>query len=162
MLQSVSTTDTTYEIIGDSHCKLRKRIKEELKPILHWMKVMMLKKCFDLESEGYNSSESESSGDYNDEKEFEFDDYLNEYLEDDPACTKWKVMTLWMKKKGACLFVENTFHELLEKQLGLLDLNDEEYLIAKHIIGSIDEDGYLRKNQSTCQRYFLRTSYRLI
>ena len=28
----------------------------------------MLKKCFDLESEGYNSSESESSGDHNDEK----------------------------------------------------------------------------------------------
>lgn len=42
---------------------------------------------------------------------------------------------------------ETSFHEYLEQQIGLLNLKDErEILIAKQIIGSIDEDGYLRRD----------------
>ncbi len=41
--------------------------------------------------------------------------------------------------------VSNTFHEHLDQQLGLKDLDEKDYLIAKQIIGSIDEDGYLRR-----------------
>src|SRR5690349_12099726 len=41
--------------------------------------------------------------------------------------------------------VETSFYELLEAQLGMLKLDDREYRIAEQIIGSIDEDGYLRR-----------------
>src|SRR5215216_5507499 len=41
--------------------------------------------------------------------------------------------------------VETSFYELLEAQLGMLKLEEKEYKIAEQIIGSIDEDGYLRR-----------------
>ncbi|HVG17177.1 MAG TPA: hypothetical protein VM935_19550, partial [Chitinophagaceae bacterium] len=44
--------------------------------------------------------------------------------------------------------VETSFYEILENQLGMLNLEDKEYKIAEQIIGSIDEDGYLRRDTS--------------
>jgi RNA polymerase sigma-54 factor len=41
--------------------------------------------------------------------------------------------------------VETSFYELLEGQLGMLNLDERENKIAEQIIGSIDEDGYLRR-----------------
>ncbi|HEX2534106.1 MAG TPA: RNA polymerase factor sigma-54 [Chitinophagaceae bacterium] len=41
--------------------------------------------------------------------------------------------------------VETSFYELLENQLGMMNLDDRQYKIAEQIIGSIDEDGYLRR-----------------
>ena len=40
---------------------------------------------------------------------------------------------------------EISFFELLTNQLGLLKLEEKEQVIAEQIIGSIDEDGYLRR-----------------
>jgi RNA polymerase sigma-54 factor len=44
--------------------------------------------------------------------------------------------------------VETSFYEILENQLGMLNLEEKEYKIAEQIIGSIDEDGYLRRETS--------------
>ncbi len=44
--------------------------------------------------------------------------------------------------------VETSFYELLENQLGMLKLDERESGIAEQIIGSIDEDGYLRRETS--------------
>src|SRR4051812_14712340 len=44
--------------------------------------------------------------------------------------------------------VETSFYEVLEAQLGMLKLDDREFRIAEQIIGSIDEDGYLRRETS--------------
>ena len=44
--------------------------------------------------------------------------------------------------------VETSFYEVLEAQLGMLNLDEREYKIAEQIIGSIDEDGYLRRETS--------------
>jgi RNA polymerase sigma-54 factor len=44
--------------------------------------------------------------------------------------------------------VETSFYELLETQLGMLNLEGDQYKIAEQIIGSIDEDGYLRRETS--------------
>jgi RNA polymerase sigma-54 factor len=41
--------------------------------------------------------------------------------------------------------VEESFHEHLLDQLGMLELDDRSHRIAEQIIGSIDEDGYLRR-----------------
>ncbi|HEU4901689.1 MAG TPA: RNA polymerase sigma-54 factor, partial [Flavisolibacter sp.] len=40
--------------------------------------------------------------------------------------------------------IETSFYEMLENQLGMLNLDDRQYKITEQIIGSIDEDGYLR------------------
>ncbi len=39
-----------------------------------------------------------------------------------------------------------TFHENLIQQLGVIKLNDRQYKIVTQIIGSIDDDGYLRRD----------------
>ncbi len=43
---------------------------------------------------------------------------------------------------------ETSFYELLINQLGLLKLEEKEQTIAEQIVGSIDEDGYLRRETS--------------
>ena len=43
---------------------------------------------------------------------------------------------------------ETSFYEVLEAQLGMLKLDEHEFRIAEQIIGSIDEDGYLRRDTS--------------
>ena len=41
--------------------------------------------------------------------------------------------------------VEAGFHDYLLDQLGLLELDERSHIIAEQIIGSLDEDGYLRR-----------------
>ena len=43
---------------------------------------------------------------------------------------------------------ETSFYDTLINQLGLLNLDEKELLIAEQVIGSIDEDGYLRRETS--------------
>lgn len=42
--------------------------------------------------------------------------------------------------------VQRSFHEFLLQQLGLISLEDREYHIAEQLIGSIGDDGYLRRD----------------
>jgi RNA polymerase sigma-54 factor len=48
-------------------------------------------------------------------------------------------------KKQLPFKTETSFYELLLDQLGLLKLDEKEQKIAEQIVGSIDEDGYLRR-----------------
>lgn len=41
--------------------------------------------------------------------------------------------------------IETNFHDLLIEQLGLLELDDRRQKVAEQIVGSIDDDGYLRR-----------------
>ena len=41
--------------------------------------------------------------------------------------------------------VETSFHELVLSQLGMLELDEHSYKIAEQIVGSLDDDGYLRR-----------------
>ncbi len=80
--------------------------------------------------------------------EFELDDYLNEYLEDDPTYYKTNIVNQAPdeEEKHITIAVDTTFHEYLEQQLGMLDFaGQREEIIAHQIIGSIDDDGYLRR-----------------
>ena len=82
------------------------------------------------------------------DEEFELDDYLTEYIEDDPSSYKLRSdnYNIEEEDKSIPIAVESSYHEYLERQLGLLELADErEYKIAEQIIGSIDDDGYLRR-----------------
>src|SRR5690554_819392 len=48
-------------------------------------------------------------------------------------------------RKEIPIAVQSSFYEGLEQQLGLIVLNEREYLIGKQLIGSLDDDGYLRR-----------------
>ncbi|WP_369791992.1 RNA polymerase factor sigma-54 [Sediminibacterium sp. C3] len=45
--------------------------------------------------------------------------------------------------------VETSFHEMVLNQLGMLELDERRYKIAEQIVGSLDDDGYLRRELSS-------------
>lgn len=81
------------------------------------------------------------------EKEFNFDDYI-----DDSDTPSYKLTANNHSKddeeKHIPLSVGATFQEMLESQIVLFNLDDDDHKIALHIIGSLDDAGYLRREIS--------------
>jgi RNA polymerase sigma-54 factor len=107
------------------------------------------------ESEVEDRYTEETNDDFREEEEltireddYELDEYLERYIEDDPSVYKLKGDTFNPdeEEKTIPIAVENSFHEYLVVQLGMLDLNERQLQVAKQIIGSIDDDGYLRRD----------------
>ncbi|MFZ4633063.1 MAG: RNA polymerase factor sigma-54 [Saprospiraceae bacterium] len=113
------------------------------------------------ESDADDGHDGEAGGDMDDdymeqdelsglrEDDVELDDYLINFIEDDPSTYKTRGDENGgdEEEKTVPLAFENTFHEYLEQQLGMLYLTDErERAVAMQIIGSIDDDGYLRRD----------------
>ncbi|MBK1441060.1 RNA polymerase factor sigma-54 [Parapedobacter sp. ISTM3] len=48
-------------------------------------------------------------------------------------------------RKEIPIAIQNSFFENLQQQLDLLALSDKDFLIGQQIIGSLDDDGYLRR-----------------
>ncbi len=90
-----------------------------------------------------------TSDDDQQEEEFELDDYLEEYIEDDPTTysqgsSSGGGMTEDDRRKMAV--AQDDFSDYLEEQLAMRRLkSDRKEKIARQIIGSLDEDGYLRR-----------------
>lgn len=100
------------------------------------------------EEDGANNNEAEAEEMQYSDENFDLDDYLNGYMEDDPASYKERGESYQAdeEEKTVPVAIENSFHEYLEQQIGLLNLaSEQEEIIARQIIGSIDEDGYLRR-----------------
>ena len=74
----------------------------------------------------YYDEDDEGVADYKTEDPSEFHDPDNE-------------------KKTIPVVVSSTFHEYLESQLGEMELDERQEQIALHLIGSMDDDGYLRR-----------------
>jgi len=53
------------------------------------------------------------------------------------------------EQKTVPVKVETSFHEMLADQLGMLNLDERTQRIAEQIVGSIDDDGYLRRESSS-------------
>jgi len=49
------------------------------------------------------------------------------------------------KREEIPFSVGNTFRELLKSQMGLRNLTEKQEIIAEHVLGNIDDDGYLRR-----------------
>lgn len=49
------------------------------------------------------------------------------------------------ERKEIPIAIQNSFFENLQQQLDLLALSDRDFLIGQQIIGSLDDDGYLRR-----------------
>ena len=121
--------------------QLEQRIKKELEenPVL------------EIENDDFESTDEEYSGDDlksnedHDNEEFSVADYLNE--EDYPSFRYNAQNTSKDEKVTEMPFSEGTsFHEYLQDQIRMFSLNPHDMLLAEHLIGSIDEDGYLRRD----------------
>jgi len=124
---------------------IEQRIEEELETNPALDEDDDYSEVFDLDDKDKEvSSEPESN-----EEVFELDDYLNEYIEEDPISYK---LNAEYSNEAQEEFLPHqsgsSFSDYLNDQLGLLDLDNEEFLIASQIIGSLDNDGYLRRSAS--------------
>ncbi len=104
----------------------------------------------DDSGEVYDLDSDSADEEYEDEpkaEDFELDDYLTEYMEDDPISYKMKSETYQdIEDKNIPIAVQGSFQEHLNRQLGMMNMDSEiEYIIALHLIGSIDTDGYIRR-----------------
>jgi RNA polymerase sigma-54 factor len=76
--------------------------------------------------------------------EFNVDDYLQDDSTNDYS-TNYNNGDDDEEKKETPIAIESTFFESLQEQLDLVPLSDQDFIIGKQIIGSLDDDGYLRR-----------------
>ena len=89
-----------------------------------------------------NESENEEKDERDD---FEMQDYMDE---DDGESYKLKVNNTSPDDEQRDIPYGSTvgFHEMLEQQLGLRELNDHQYQVALFLLGSMDDEGYIRRD----------------
>lgn len=147
MLQKLSPQQIQLmKLLQIPSVNLEQRIKEELEINPALEEGDDEADVFDLEQNGDNLDEKAT--DEQNEKDEILDEYIMDYLEDDPSYYKMSTgpAPAADTDKHSPMPVERTFHEYLMSQLSLLDLNERQLKIAVHIIGSIDDDGYLRRD----------------
>jgi RNA polymerase sigma-54 factor len=121
---------------------LEQRIKEELEtnPALE-------EGAEEVDFEDSMETYDDELGEELSEAEKEFD--ISEYMSDDEI-PDYKLSANNQGKdseeKVIPVSAGNTFHEMLETQLGLRPLSNKQQIIGKVIIGNIDESGYLRRD----------------
>ena len=148
LLQKLSPQQIQFiKLLQVPTASLDARIKEELEenPALEDISLTNMNEPAgdypdnDPDDSDYNENESVSESD-----EFNVEDYLQSddghdyggggnYGDDDED------------RKEIPIPVQQSFYESLQQQLGLLVLSDRDYIIGKQIIGSLDDDGYLRR-----------------
>lgn len=99
--------------------------------------------------EGKEEKEHEDTADeYEDDYESTESDNIEEYLQDDYAGYKMQGdgRNPDEEDKESPLSVGKTLHEQLVSQLGYLKLDEREEVLGKQLIGSIDADGYIRRD----------------
>ena len=93
--------------------------------------------------------ESEINEDLEQEERVEDELDLSEYLTDDDDIADYKLRDNNYpdpeEDRNMPVRVTKSFHEHLTQQLGMVDLDDRQYHIAEHLIGSIGDDGYIRR-----------------
>ncbi|WP_131537320.1 RNA polymerase factor sigma-54 [Pedobacter nototheniae] len=91
----------------------------------------------------YEKSSEDTSMD-----EFNVDDYLQDDSTNDYS-TNYNNGDDDEEKKETPIAIESTFFESLQEQLDLIPLSDQDFIVGKQIIGSLDDDGYLRRPLSS-------------
>lgn len=124
---------------------LEERIKDELEnnPALDVGADDVQPDPYNLEDE--SPSESEETFDDTGLDNVDVDDYLRSEDEINPTYNSADGSDDDDEPRQVSVKVENTFHDYLISQIGMLNLDDHQYKIALQIIGSIDDDGYLRR-----------------
>src|ERR1017187_3044455 len=101
------------------------------------------------EEEKFEAPE-EFEGEEDEEKETEdFDDYetgLDEYMADDNDDYSYNGQSDPNEEKREVPFATvNTLYDVLNEQLDAVNLSEHDKILASHLIGMLDEDGYLRR-----------------
>lgn len=128
---------------------LEQRIKEELE-----INPALEESIGDFDNDKENLTEPEQIRDdeeeYNDNSEGDYADSLDveQYTKEEYDYNSDSGDDYGGKeeKKSTPYAVGKSFHDFLDEQLNLLDLNEHEWQIADQLIGSIDDDGYLRRD----------------
>lgn len=134
---------------------LETRIKEELEenPALELEDEKHEDEATELKDE-FSDAADDNNNEEPDGSEDEYDNIdISEYVQegdDEVADYKLRDDNYPEEDEGKQLPIktETSFYELLLHQLGLLHLEEKEQTIAEQIVGSIDEDGYLRRETS--------------
>jgi len=130
---------------------LEERIKEEMEenPALEYSDTDTDTDEYNLDADADESYEGEDDDvelTSDTAEKVELDDFLRN--EDEGDYSYGEGYNNSEETKSTPVRVETSFHEHLLGQLSLLELDDNRKRIAEQIIGSIDEDGYLRREPS--------------
>lgn len=150
MLQKLSPQQIQFiKLLQVPTAMLEQRIKEELEenPALEegdWEEPDLKDEYSDLDDD----REPEQVDEYDEVGEQDVD--VSEYLDTDDTPDYKLEDNNYRSEEDERDFrpgisVVNSFHEQLMDQLHLLDLSEEEFLVGQQLVGSIDEDGYLRR-----------------
>lgn len=124
---------------------LDSRIKEELEenPALEDGSLSNAEEIpeYSLEDERSNDTPEE----HQEQDEFNIDDYLQDDDQDDGYRMMADNDSDDDEKKEMPIAVSSSFHEMLQAQLSMCVMGDHEFMVAQHILGSLDDDGYLRR-----------------
>jgi RNA polymerase sigma-54 factor len=77
------------------------------------------------DEEGYYGDNDHEEVEPKREEEYELDDYISDYIDDDPSSYKLRTEgNTDEEDKSVPVASESSFHDFLEQQLGLLNFND--------------------------------------
>lgn len=121
--------------------QLEQRIKEELEAN------PALEEAADIESstDDILSSNDEEQERSEGDEELDLSDYLDDEYPDYKTQSANYNPDDEEESRTPPIAISESFHENLLKQLGMVKMDDRNRTIAKQIIGSIDDDGYLRR-----------------
>jgi RNA polymerase sigma-54 factor len=148
LLQKLSPQQIQFiKLLQVPTVSLDTRIKEELEenPALEDLSLTNLNEPEDQ----YADRDEDESYDNNEEKgeldEFNIEDYLQEDNVNEYGSRYDQNGEDEDERKEIPIAVQSSFFESLLQQLDLLPLSDKDFMIGRQIIGSLDDDGYLRR-----------------
>jgi len=149
LLQKLSPQQIQFiKLLQVPTVSLDTRIKEELEdnPALEDLSLANMNEPAeeypdrDPDDDNFNSEESQESMD-----EFNVDDYIQDDNLNDYGSKYDQNGDDDDERKEIPIAVQNSFFESLQAQLDLVPLSDQDFRIGQQIIGSLDDDGYLRR-----------------
>lgn len=149
LLQKLSPQQIQFiKLLQVPTVSLDTRIKEELEenPALEDLSLANMNEPAeeypdrDPEDDNFNAEDSEESMD-----EFNVDDYLQDDSLNDYGSKYDQNGDDDDDRKEIPIAIQSSFFESLQTQLDLVPLSDKDFRIGQQIIGSLDDDGYLRR-----------------
>jgi RNA polymerase sigma-54 factor len=149
LLQKLSPQQIQFiKLLQVPTVSLDTRIKEELEenPALEDLSLANMNEPTeeypdkDPDEESFNSDDSKDNSD-----EFNVDDYLQDDNINDYGSKYEQNGDDEDERKEIPIAIQSSFFETLQAQLDLIPLSDKDFRIGQQIIGSLDDDGYLRR-----------------
>ena len=149
LLQKLSPQQIQFiKLLQVPTVSLDTRIKEELEenPALEDLSLANMNEPAeeypdkDPDDENYNSDDLKDNSD-----EFNVDDYLQDDNINDYGSKYEQNGDDEDERKEIPIAMQSSFFETLQAQLDLIPLSDKDFQIGHQIIGSLDDDGYLRR-----------------